>query len=91
MRIEMDPHLKLISIKDAAAILGVCPRTVRSYLNDLSDPLVAYRIRGRVLFTISELRNFIERHRVQPADVDEIADSILKTTHNLKERNNDPA
>ncbi|MBV8336978.1 MAG: helix-turn-helix domain-containing protein [Alphaproteobacteria bacterium] len=55
------PPVRLIQIREAAAILGVSLVTVRRRVRDGSLPHV--RIKGRLYFKANELHAFIEAHR----------------------------
>lgn len=62
-----------VGVKEAAAALGVCEKTIRRLIDDGVLPTVALpsvRYPGergkRVLILVDDLRAFAERHRVTP-------------------------
>ncbi|SRR5579871_529449 len=61
------PMPRLIGIKAAAKALGCSPMTVRRRISEGALP--HYRIKGRLLFDLRDLRLYLERHRVNPAEM----------------------
>ena len=62
-----------VGVTDAAALLGVCPRTIREFIDQgvlatVKFPSVKYPgERGkRILILVDDLRAFAEKHRVTP-------------------------
>lgn len=66
---------KLISLNEAAEMLGLTPKTLRNWKLDNELPFPYYKIGGRVKFKLSEIEEYIEANRV-PA-VEEIKKGIL--------------
>jgi excisionase family DNA binding protein len=61
------PAPRLTKIKETSKLLGCSPVTVRRRVKDGSLP--HYRIHGRLLFDLRQLRLYLERHRVDPAEM----------------------
>ena len=55
---------------------GVCPRTVRNWVQDPMDPLPAYRVHGKLLFDWDEVARWIKRHRVETEGLDRIVAEV---------------
>jgi excisionase family DNA binding protein len=60
---------KLISVQEAAELLGLRPATIYKYIMRRVLPHVkpgGPRSKGRVLFSPSKLQTWVERHSVEP-------------------------
>jgi excisionase family DNA binding protein len=66
-----------IDLKELATRLSLSVRTLRSWVRDATDPLPAYRVRGKLLFVWTDVVAWVERHRVQPVDVESMATKIM--------------
>ena len=68
--IAADPPPRWLSTADAAAYLGVVPRTVYGLVN--RGELAAFKI-GRVMrIRADDVADYLARHRVQPGDLDHL-------------------
>jgi len=57
----------LIHVPEASALTGFPERTLRQFVVDRKIPF--YRVEGRICFYESELRAWIDSHRVEPRKV----------------------
>lgn len=58
--------VRLLSAKEAAAFLGVAPKTVRKWLNDKDHPLPGVKINARAWRVVEgDLMAFIESQYIQ--------------------------
>jgi len=67
-----------INLRILSERLGRSPRTLRNWLSDPTLKLPAYRINGRLLFKWVEIDRWIEKFRVETADVDAEVNELLK-------------
>lgn len=73
--VHLDPYLTL---KGLAEYSGIAPRTLRAHVSDLTHPLPAYQVGGRLLFRVSEFDRWIAARRRRPrVDVDGIVADVL--------------
>ena len=60
----------LISCKDAAALLGISPRTLERYVAESQIPYIRLPQRGErapIRFSRSQLRRWLDQHTVKPS------------------------
>lgn len=72
------PEAIYIKLSEVVERLGLSARTIRSFVHDPVDPLPAYRVGGKLLFRWMEVESWIERRRVEPGDVNEIANHLIE-------------
>ena len=54
---------RFIHVSEAAELTGIPARTIRKFVTDRKIPF--YRFEGRICFYESELKTWIESHRVE--------------------------
>lgn len=69
---------KLISLTEAAEMLGLTPKTLRNWKSDNELPFPYYKIGGRVKFKLSELEQYVENNRIPTKEEIEKRISITK-------------
>jgi excisionase family DNA binding protein len=60
----------LINCKDAAALLGISPRTLERYVAEAQIPYIRFPQRGDrapIRFSRSQLRKWLDHHSVKPS------------------------
>ena len=72
----LDPQL--VDLKTLSRMVSTCPRTIRSWVHDATNPLPAYRVGGKLLFRRDEVERWIQQFRVEPQDVSALADEIVR-------------
>lgn len=83
-RLEVTGAPAYLDLKRLAARLSVSPRTIRAWAADPASPLPCYRVgRGKLLFRLTDVDRFLDRHRVQPLDSNAIATSIVNALAEL--------
>jgi excisionase family DNA binding protein len=61
----MDPNARLaVSVRDAAAMLGISPRTIQNYIS--AKRLVARKIGRRTVIPVRALENFLRFDQPSP-------------------------
>jgi len=66
------PKVRCLTLLEVSRQLGVCPRTVRSWVKDPTIRMPAIKVGGRLLFPENEILSWRERFRVRVVDVNEI-------------------
>ncbi|MBN2128393.1 MAG: helix-turn-helix domain-containing protein [Sedimentisphaerales bacterium] len=64
--------LRLLSMR-----LQFSPRTLRSWVSDPQMALPAIKVRGKLLFRWRDVERWLEKFRVQQADVEGTVDQII--------------
>ena len=57
---------------------AVSEKTLRGWIHDLTDPLPASQIRGKILVRRSEFDGWLERHRVRQVDLGGIVEEMVE-------------
>ena len=58
--------------------------TLREHINDSSNPLPVYRVRGKILVSWLEFKKSIQRFRYKTLDLDKIVDDVLENLRKKK-------
>lgn len=53
-------------------------RSLRGHINNPSHPLPVYRVRGKILVSWIEFREWIQRNRYKTRDLDKIVDDVME-------------
>ena len=78
MQRDASPHRgDYLDLKQLCKLLPLSPRTIRARVHDPVDPLPAFSVGGKLVFKFSEVTAYLEKHRVKPTDVQQVADEIL--------------
>lgn len=86
--IMSDTNIDYLTLKTLARRLSVAPRTLRGWMRDPVDPLPGYKVKGTLLFSWSEIEQWLEKFRVKAVDMDAMADEL--STGFTKGKNNEP-
>jgi len=66
-----------LKVSDAAAYLGLCPRTVRTLL---SQGLPHSRLpSGRILISIDKANEFLQKHEVMNNKIDDLVNKVINS------------
>lgn len=70
-----------VDLQALSKMLGLSVRTIRTYISDPVDPLPAIRLGGKMIVSLRALHDYLDRHRVQPADIDSIVNETVRSFH----------
>ena len=73
-QVRDDAHY--LGVAEVSRRLSLSPRTIRTWARDPERALPAYRVNGKLLFRWSEVVRWLQQFRVEPVDLDELADRI---------------
>ena len=68
----------LITLKELSKRLSLSPRTIRAWVHDPERAMPAYHVGGKLLFRWGEVERWVERFRVKPVHLDELADEMVR-------------
>ena len=72
---DVDAYLPL---KNLSRVGGASVRTLRDWIHAPTDPLPAYRVRGKILVRLSEFHAWMARRRYSATTVDGIVEDVLR-------------
>ena len=76
-----------VDLQALSKILGLSVRTIRTYINDPLDPLPAIRLSGKLIVSVRALGDYLDRHQVQPPNIDSIVNETIQRFHRTEMKN----
>ena len=70
-----------LGLRELTEYAAVSERTLRAWIHDLTDPLPAVQVQGKILVRKSQFDSWLEQHRVKllaGIDVDDTVSEVLK-------------
>ena len=73
--------LEMLTVKDVAGLLRAQPSSVYAWAKEGKIP--AFKINGLLRFDLLEVREWIDKSRVSPVDIDKLARKMIKPVRSV--------